>query len=221
MKANEEVTNMKIRGIIFFGLLSIIFAAISLAINLVETIKWWPILFALVNSTTLIIGLGTIQLEPFQRKKILDEVVIIAVIILFFFAVFGKPTLNTVGLDFRTFQVGGGILLALIAASLFLSEPGKLKITHLVKDPSTLGAMMACPGSAVVAVLAGTSNLMVAIFTISSVLCLTRSLLYFLGLASLVARERIEVRLVIFVRLSAILVMTVAVQDILAGLNLL
>lgn len=221
MDANEEIKNMKIRGLVLFGLLSIMFAAISLAINLVETIKWWPTLFALVNSTTLIIGLGTIQVEPFQRKKILDEVVIIAVIILFFFAIFGKSTLNVISLDFRTFQVGGGVLLALVAATLFLSEPGKLKVSHLIKDPSTLGAMMACPGSVVVVVLAGASNLIVALLTIASVLCFTRSILYFLGLATLVARERIEIRLVIFVRLSAILVMTIAVQDILAGLNLL
>jgi len=65
----------------------------------------------------------TINSSANHKKKILKKGIIIASLILFFFALSGSTVLNILGISLPAFRIAGGILLLLLSIDMVLATP--------------------------------------------------------------------------------------------------
>jgi multiple antibiotic resistance protein len=87
-----------------------------------EILKAFITLFVIINpigNLTVFIGLSK-GMHAERRKKIVNEILFVASILLFAFLFFGMYIFDFFGIGLDTFQIGGGIILLIIAISYLL-----------------------------------------------------------------------------------------------------
>jgi len=87
-----------------------------------EILKAFITLFVIINpigNLTVFIGLSK-GMDAHRRKKIVNEILFVAAILLFAFLFFGTYIFSFFNIGLDTFQIGGGIILLIIAISYLL-----------------------------------------------------------------------------------------------------
>jgi|TARA_Y100000310_G_scaffold136351_1_gene135215 multiple antibiotic resistance protein len=82
-----------------------------------EILKSFITLFVIINpigNLTVFIGLSK-KMNAKRRVKIVNDILFVAAILLFAFLFFGTAIFNFFGIGLDTFQIGGGIILLIIA----------------------------------------------------------------------------------------------------------
>ena len=65
--------------------------------------------------------------EPAARKRLINAVVLTVFLVLAVAAIVGEPLLNLIGASLPAFQVGGGLVLLLMALAMLNAEAGKVR----------------------------------------------------------------------------------------------
>ncbi len=87
-----------------------------------EIIKAFVTLFVIINpigNLTVFIGLSK-GMDAKKRKHIVNQILVVASILLFAFLFFGMYIFSFFGIGLDTFQIGGGLILLIIAISYLL-----------------------------------------------------------------------------------------------------
>jgi len=87
-----------------------------------EILKAFITLFVIINpigNLTIFIGLSK-RMDAKKRKKIVNQILFVAAILLFAFLFLGMHIFNFFNIGLDTFQIGGGIILLIIAISYLL-----------------------------------------------------------------------------------------------------
>jgi multiple antibiotic resistance protein len=71
----------------------------------------------------------TANMLPAQRRSIAFRSVLIATLLLLFFALAGQPLLRQLGVSIAALQTAGGVVLMLISLDLIFARPGQSKLT--------------------------------------------------------------------------------------------
>lgn len=89
----------------------------------VFVVQFWALFLTIdaIGATPIFISLTT-KFSSVQRKKIADKGVLIAFIILIFFALTGSLLLDLFGITLSAFRVAGGILLLLLSIEMVMSK---------------------------------------------------------------------------------------------------
>jgi len=74
-------------------------------------------------------GTLTARDSPKERRRIARNGVAIAAVILYFFALTGKPFLQALGISIAAFRIAGGMLLFLLAVEMILVRPSGIRAT--------------------------------------------------------------------------------------------
>ena len=87
-----------------------------------EILKAFITLFVIINpigNLTVFIGLSK-KMDTNRRKKIVNQILVVASILLFLFLFFGIHIFKFFGIGLDSFQIGGGLILLIIAISYLL-----------------------------------------------------------------------------------------------------
>jgi multiple antibiotic resistance protein len=96
-----------------------------------ETLKVFITLLALINpfgAIPMFLGLTASQ-SPGQVRNTINTAAIATAIVIGVSALFGQALLGVFGISIASLQVGGGVLLFILALNMFNAEPGRIRST--------------------------------------------------------------------------------------------
>lgn len=110
-----------------------------------ETLKVFITLLALINpfgAIPMFLGLTASQ-SPGQVRNTINTAAIATAIVIGVSALFGQALLGVFGISIASLQVGGGVLLFILALNMFNAEPGRIRSTPEEEHEATERANIA------------------------------------------------------------------------------